>query len=1237
MYLLLLSLVLLALLAALLGWINHLRGGSNAPVQPTADCSTCTGENDRCEQVCMMEAATQPIEYFDDEELDQYSGRPADAYTEAEQEEFADVLYTMRTEEVQQWMRSLTLRGIQLPNQLKDEAFALIEDAKKHAAPLLLAIVMMCFTACSTQKNTAQSRWWHSFNARYNTYYNGAMAYIDASLEKEKGNKDNFTEIIPLYPVGNKKSREIGKSNYDRAIEKAQKAIHQHSIRRRPIWDKRRRKTARDIEWLNRKEYNPFLWKAWMLLGRSQFHEGNFEEAASTFSYMSRLYRTQPAIYGKARAWLAKAYVEQDWMYDAEDVIRNMQRDSIHWRAKKEWDYTLADYYIRTERYEEAIPYLRQVIRHEMRSKQKAREWFLLGQLYSAIGNKEKAYKAFRSVLRQHPPYELQFNARIAITEVTAAGKAKQTLRQLKRMAVNDNNKDYLDQVYYAMGNIYLAEKDTLRAINAYEKGNTKSTRSGVEKGVLLLHLGDLYWQTEKFSDAHRCYSAAIGLIDKERKDYQQMSDRSVLLDQLVPHTDAVHLQDSLQTLAKMTEQERNKAIDKLIQEYKRKLKEEKKELAEQNRTANNTGLEPVNQRQTTPTTPTNNTQNGLWYFYNPTALQQGKLTFEKLWGKRENADNWRRSNKTVVADAIPEEELTEEQRDSLLAAEQQAEQEQQAADSLQNSPLHREYYLAQIPLTEEQMELSNALLKEGLFNAGIIFKDKLGNFKLSEKYLLRLLNDFPEFDRMDQVWYHLYLLYSRTKEPDEASKCLAQLTTNYPESALTQLVTDPYYFENARFGTHIEDSLYQATYHAFKEERYDEAQANLIISEQRFPQGAHRDKFIFVDGMMQLNEGKPDSCVVRMERVVKEFPQSELAEMAGMIVNGVKAGRRLRGGKFDIGNVWQRRTEVLNAGDSTEVKTLVNDRKTPFIFLYAYEADSLNENQLLFELARYNFTSYLVRNFDIEIDADGALHRMKIGGFRSYDEALQYARNLSQQHRIATLTQKARPIIVSEKNFPLLGTTYSYDDYADYYQQHFAPLKISTFKLLQEPAELPVEEEPAEQPEADESEEQDSAVENALEAPIDEGITVEENEETVVEENEATTATEEPAVAEDNNEAVTIPEDNEGVTIPEDNEGVTVVEDNEGVIVAEDNEGVTVVEDNEGVTIEEIDLLLDDKTFIDNGLDLDIPETPVAPEKPKTPEQPKQPEQPQQQDKPKITETPEYDLEDEYYDLDGF
>lgn len=939
--------------------------------------------------------------------------------------------------------------------------FALTKICKSiRFTGIVIFTALLCLTSCSAQKNTAQSRWWQAFNAKYNTYYNGTLAYIDGSLEKEEGNKDNYTEQLPLYTVGNKASRELGKANFDRAIEKSEKAIHQHSIKRRPEWNKNRKKTAKDIEWLSRKEYNPFLWKAWMLMGRSQFYKGDFEMAASTFSYMSRLYSTQPAIYGKARAWLAKCYIEQDWIYDAEDVIHNMQRDSIHWRAQKEWDYTLADYYIHTGDAAKAIPYLHKVISHEMRRKQKAREWYLMGQLQASIGNKQEAYKAFKHVTRLNPPYELDFNARISMTEVLARDNAKKMIGKLKRMAASDNNKDYLDQVYYAIGNIHLSQRDTLQAIAAYEKGNQKATRNGIEKGVLLLHLGDLYWNKEKYADAQRCYGEAIGLLDKDRKDYKQLADRSKVLDELVPYTDAVALQDSLQGLAQMNEKDRNAAIDRVITALKKKEKEERNRQAEQEANQRPNGGNPNGFHNTTnnrnPINANNSSNtNGQWYFYSPLSVSQGKTMFQRQWGKRDNVDNWQRINKTVVATAQGAEEMTDEIRDSLANEAILQDSLKQIADSAQNDPHKREYYLAQIPFTPEQMVESNKLLEDGLFHSGVIFKDNLDNLALSEKALRRLVDKYPDYEHMDDVYYHLYLLYARKGMMDTASTYVEHLKKEYPESQWTTLITDPYYIENSKIGEHLEDSLYTVTYQAFKDNQYNKVQENQKVSETRFPTGANRDKFIFIGGLSKLNEGDTKGCLEDFKKIVNSYPNSRLSEMAGMIINGLNAGKRIYGGKFDLSNVWTRRSEILSDKDSTQQKAFSADRNANFIFMLAYAPDSLNENQLLFEMAKYNFTSYLARNFDINIEDVEGLHRMEISGFRNFDEARQYANEVYKQAVITRILGKARAFVISAPNLELIGTHYSYDDYDKFYAKHFAPLKVNQLRLLIEPTDI--------------------------------------------------------------------------------------------------------------------------------------------------------------------------------------
>ena len=956
------------------------------------------------------------------------------------------------------------------------------ESAKKVLSSIFFCLLLTPFfffsSSCSTKNNTAKSRWWHSFNARYNTYFNGSQAFIDGSLEKENGNKDNYTELIPLYTVGNKQSRTLGKGNFDRAIEKSEKAIKLHSIKARPEWNKSRRKTEKDIEWLSRREYNPFLWRAWLLMGKSQFQSGQFEEAAATFSYMGRLYQTQPAILGISRAWLAKSYVELDWLYDAEDVITKQRRDTMHFRAVKDWDYTYADFYLRSERYEEALPYLRKVIKHEKRRKQKAREWFLYGQIHAMLGNRQEAYDAFRHVVRLNPPYETEFNARIAQTEVMAAGNARQMIRRLKRMAASDNNKDYLDQVYYAIGNIWLSQRDTVQAINAYEEGNKKATRSGIEKGVLLLTLGNLYWEREKFADAQRCYGEAIGLLDKDRKDYKQLSDRSKILDELVPHTSSVELQDSLQRLAKMPEAERLKIIDRIIEELKKKEKEEERARQESETAAalqQQSAIGNRQQQQTRPTTPTQQTAGGAWYFYNPQTVNQGKRSFEQQWGKRENVDDWQRVNRTVVNLAAqnpdetenPDNQESPELPDSLgNAGTVNADSvgvAENPADTLANDPHNREYYLAQIPFTEDQLAASHDAIKDGLYHAGIIFKDKLDNLRLCEKFLTRLTNDYPDYEHNDDVWYHLFLMYSRQGRTTEADRCLAMLQNDFPESQWTTLLSDPYFAENQRFGEHIEDSLYAATYEAFTADRHQEVRGNAQLSESRFPLGQHRPKFLFIEGLSMLNDGDANSCMERMKQVVEEFPQSEVSEMAGMILRGVQQGRTLHGGKFDMGDVWSLRTAVSVSGDSTKVDTLRFERNAKYVFMLAYQPDSVNQNQLLYEMARYNFSNFLVRNFDIVIDQDAhGLSRMLLSGFLSYDEARQYARQLyTVEGNLKEMLHACRSLIVSEDNLRLLGTIYSYEDYEVFFEKQIEPTEISTQPLLEEPEDIIQQEDP--------------------------------------------------------------------------------------------------------------------------------------------------------------------------------
>jgi len=945
--------------------------------------------------------------------------------------------------------------------------------------------------SCSTKKNTPITRRYHNITARYNTLYNGRVAF-DAGVEsQEKGHVDNYTELLPVYMVSNKKTAAIGKSNFETAIEKSEKAIKHHSIKARPKRPNGRM-TPKQKAYYTRHEFNPAMKRAWMMFADAQFQKGEFIEAASSYNYIMRLYAGQPEVASVARAKLARCYVMLEWPYDAEDVFNKMRRDSISTRGLQELDASKAAYYVATGQYKEALAPLEATAKHTPRKLQRARLYYLLGQLYHETGDRYNAYRALRKCIRLSPPYEMAFNARILQTEVMAEGQGKAVIRKLRRMAKNPNNANYLDRIYYAIGNIHLASRDTLHTIYAWKKGIEESTQNGFAKAVVLQHLGELYWKLENYIDATDCYNQLASLMDKEHEDYAEVQRRSKILTEIEPHLSAVKLQDSLQALAKLPEKEYLAAIDRVIKELKQKEKEiEKKEAAQglAGAKANNAATAQAG-RTNTPATAgaRRGQQSTVFYFYNPQTVMQGKQDFQRKWGKRANEDNWRLNNKEGLAGSTPDNPENPEGAEGLEGSEsieggedgELSEEEQRLKDSLENDPHHREFYLKQIPFTPEQVEASDAMILDGLYHGGVLEMEKIENFPLAEKTLNRVVNQFPGFEQMDDVYYHLFLLAMRRGDSIDTDRYLAVLRDSFPESKLTKTVINPRFLELSIYGKHLEDTLYAQTYDAYKEGNYWLVDQNFKESSQDFAEGAHRGKFLFVHAMSQLYTGHRDSFLVEMKQVAEKYSKDEIAEMASSIVKGVQEGRLLASDKWDASSIWSSKSILLDGDNANNAAdTLVADPLLPYVFVLAYPTGEVDNDLLLYEMAKYNFTSFMARNFDIEIVPAGMITQLRVKGFQSYDEVHAYAQQLYSDQHMRQRLEGIRALLISEQNLKLLGVRYSYDEYAEFFDTELSPLEIPEELVLDEPTDnfpkdiddVPESEENSETPQDEEGE----------------------------------------------------------------------------------------------------------------------------------------------------------------------
>lgn len=966
---------------------------------------------------------------------------------------------------------------------------------KKIIALLILVVLLV---GCSTKENTASTRFWQSFTTKYNTYYNGHEAYKEGLQSKENTNKDNYTKLLPVFLVGNEASRSAGSGQFDVTIEKCEKAIRTHSIKRKPVLNANKTRTPEMKAYLKRKEFNPFLKNAWLLMGKAQFQKGDFLEAASTFSYITRLYAAEPIVANEARLWMARCYAQLDWFYDAEDALNRLHRDSIPGRLQREVETTQADLLLRQARYAEALPRLRLAAKREPRRLLKARLYYLLGQLCRQQGRNDEAYKALGRCISLSPPYELAFNARILQTEVVAfqavpvgqsdslrnpsdrlpaistRAASEGMIRRLRSMARADKNKDYLDQVYYAMGNIYLARRDTTAAITAYEHGRTKATKAGPEKGLLLLRLGELYWDRERFDLAQGCYTEALALIDKKGADYELTEKRTKVLDKLVPHTSAIQLQDSLQALAVAPESERNAAIDRVITALKKKEAAERREQAEAERQqdggsdfASETPLRPSLRRST---------QSQAFYFYNPMLVAQGKQDFARQWGRRKNEDYWRRSQKSAGTFLGPNGEVNPNADSLSQAADSLAADTDEQKLKPEDDPHNRAYYLKQLPFTEEAKEASNSILQNALYNAGVIEKDDLTDFPLAARTLERLVRHYPKFDRLHDAYYQLYLLYMRWQKPLEAEQYKRLLVENFPDSTISKRLQDPNYLHDAQFAVQLEDSLYAATYNAYRKGDFATVGANFERSTQKYPDGANRDKFLFVQALTRLSRGEYKPAEDALSTLVKQYPKSELQPMADQIVKGLQTGRKVGVGGMDFGELWALRNaqgDSLSATKNGKAPTFNGNRRANFLFLVAYVRDSLDDNRLLYDLAQFNFSNFYVRNFDISKQNialyAGELYNLKdksadkersrtlnvvtfsVSGFRSFDEAHRYAQSVFKSPALAEQLRRAHVYLISDENLALIPRVFSFVDYQRFYDKAFAPLKLNTDLPLDE------------------------------------------------------------------------------------------------------------------------------------------------------------------------------------------
>ena len=586
--------------------------------------------------------------------------------------------------------------------------------------------------------------------------------------------------------------------------------------------------------------------------------------------------------------------------------------------------------------------------------------------------------------------------------------------------------------IHTSLGDIYQQIGDTANAIKNYVLANEKSTRNGIDKAINQIALGGLYFDRYEYDKAQPCYSEGVAQLPEDYQNYAMLKKRSDVLDELAVYSQNVTLQDSLLALSKLSPEEQKKVADRLVKELKDKEKKAAEEAALQALASRPDAA--GSQLKSNTQNYTLNTDKS-WYFYNTATKNAGKTEFQRRWGSRKLEDDWRRANKTTFSvgdfnseadygDDDKQKEMVDSLGNPLSDEEIAARKKNEEQLAHEQDPHFPEYYLVQIPKTEEEIQNSHNIVQEGLFNMGIILKDKLEDVNAAEAAFNELLTRYPDNVYRLDIYYNMYLMYVRYGYADKAETCRQKILADFADTKYGMALADPNYIENLRNMESEQERMYEKTYADYLANRNAAVHEGYQGIMNRYPLSKIMPKFMLLDALSYLSEKKYDRFQETLKELLVRYPDTDITPLASSILKDLAKGRKPNSGAGGNvrGMIWSIRltNDTAAVNSTTEYTPFDTSREGPHICLLTYPVDSVSSNRLLFDVARHNFSNYAVRDFDIDRQTYGQLGIIIIKGFTSYADLEDYSRQLFADRQVV-IPRQVRPVFISEKNFDLL------------------------------------------------------------------------------------------------------------------------------------------------------------------------------------------------------------------------
>ncbi|WP_196885646.1 tetratricopeptide repeat protein [Aureivirga sp. CE67] len=719
----------------------------------------------------------------------------------------------------------------------------------------LLAIV-----SCSTRKNKFLNRQYHGLTTKYNVLYNGKLAYEDGVKELEQNYSDNFWEILPIEPIKieeqlmptiGEQQKNTSKS-FERAEEKAVKAVQKHSMN------------------IGGKERNSQTDEAFFLLGKSRYYSQRFVPALEAFNYVIKKY-PDASLINETIYWKAKTEIRLRNQEQAISELKKLlERKKLPDAIREKANTALAMAYYSLDSVQHTIDYLKSATRTSENKAQTARNLFILGQLYRSQEKLDSSNNAFYKVAKMKKiPYKYRINAELEkVKNIDENSDLAAVEKKLKKLERNRDNRPYLEQIYYHLGNVKRLKKEDSIAAISFKKGLRQKITTPFQKELSYEKLGDIYFDEAKYSLSGSYYDSVLEIAKYPKsKRVRRIKRKRKNLENVIKYEELAHRNDSILYVANLSPIEQQKYYQKYIDALKKKEEEERQRQLNANLyAAGNGGGSSIGPKG----------KGGKWYFYNAQTVGFGKGEFKKKWGTRPLEDNWRLSDKSIIK------QNDVEDNEDVASAEGEAKKKG-------FSKYDVNFYIFQVPVFESELDSIKGVRDDAYYNLGLIYKEDFKKYPETVQKLEKLLDFQPKEFLVLPTKYNLYKTYLLMEDQVNSDKYKEDITKNYPESRYALIITNPEQLLARENDESSPENIYKKIFVKYKNKLYTETIKDCEKAIGQFADMPLIPKFELLKAYaVGKKQGKKD-FIKALEFVALNYPNTEEGKKASEVMKILK------------------------------------------------------------------------------------------------------------------------------------------------------------------------------------------------------------------------------------------------------------------------------------------------------------------------------------------------------------